>query len=184
VRVLAISGSLRGGSHNTMLLRAAAALAPEGVEVELYEGLKRVPPYDEDDDRDPAPAEVTRLREAVAGADALLVATPEYNHSLPGQLKTALDWLSRPRAASALHNLPAAVVGASTGAFGAIWSQAEVRKVLAAAGARVVEDDVAVGHAHEAFDADGGLVSEEHAAQLREVLAELVAQVEARSVAA
>src|SRR5262249_2251317 len=83
VRVLAISGSLRGGSHNTMLLRAAAALAPEGVEVELYDGLKRIPPYDEDDDRDPAPAEVARLREAVAGADALLVATPEYNHSLP-----------------------------------------------------------------------------------------------------
>jgi chromate reductase, NAD(P)H dehydrogenase (quinone) len=184
VRVLAISGSLRGGSHNTMLLRAAAALAPEGVEIELYEGLKRVPPYDEDDDRDPAPAEVTRLREAVAGADALLVATPEYNHSIPGQLKTALDWLSRPRAAPALRNVPAAVVGASTGAFGAIWSQAEVRKVLAAAGARVVEDDVAVGHAHEAFDPDGRLASEEHAAQLREVLAELAAQVEARSIAA
>jgi chromate reductase len=164
-----------------MLLRAAAALAPEGVEIELYEGLKRVPPYDEDDDRDPAPAEVTRLREAVAGADALLVATPEYNHSIPGQLKTALDWLSRPRAAPALRNVPAAVVGASTGAFGAIWSQAEV---LAAAGARVVEDDVAVGHAHEAFDPNGRLASEEHAAQLREVLAELAAQVEARSIAA
>jgi chromate reductase len=182
--ILGISGSLRRGSHNTKLLRAAAELVPPGVELRLYEGLKDVPPYDEDDDHDPAPEPVARLRAAVSGADALLVATPEYNHSIPGQLKNAVDWCSRPAGGGALWNVPVAVVGASTGAFGAVWSQAEMRKVLGAAGARVVEGDVALGHAHDKFDADGALLDEVVRDQLRVVIAELVAEAAQTSRAA
>src|SRR5438105_8724133 len=159
MRVLGISGSLRRDSHNTSLLRAAAELLPDGVELELWDGLKAVPPYDEDDDVEPAPAAVTELRDAIAGADAILIATPEYNHSVPGQLKNAIDWASRPLATNPLRNMPVAVVGASMGAFGAVWAQAELRKVLAATGARVVEGEVAVGHAHERL-ADGRLADE------------------------
>ncbi len=129
MKVLGISGSLRRDSHNTALLRAAAELVPGGVELELWDGLRAVPPYDEDDDVEPAPAAVTELRDAVAGADAILFATPEYNHSIPGQLKNALDWASRPLATNPLRNKPVAVVGASIGAFGAVWAQAELRKV-------------------------------------------------------
>lgn len=175
MKVLALSGSLRRDSHNTNLLRNAANLVGDDVEFVLWEGLKDVPPYDEDDDRGGAPIAVARLRAAVAGADALLIATPEYNSSVPGQLKNALDWVSRPLATNPLRNKPAAVVGASAGAFGAVWTQAELRKVLAAIGARVVEGEVAVGHAPERFDADGTLVDEALREQLGEVVERLVA---------
>jgi chromate reductase, NAD(P)H dehydrogenase (quinone) len=137
MKILAIAGSLRRESHNRRLLLAAAELLPPGVDFEMFEGLKAVPPYDQDDDLEPAPPAVARLRAAIAGADALLIATPEYNSSIPGQLKNALDWASRPIASSVLRNKPVAVVGASTGAFGAVWAQAELRKVLGATGAGV-----------------------------------------------
>ena len=111
-------------------------------------GLRDVPPYDQDDDVEPAPAAVAALREAVADADAVLIATPEYNLSIPGALKNALDWASRPFATNAFRNKPVAVIGASAGLFGAVWAQAELRKVLGQAmGARVVEGEVAVGQA-------------------------------------
>ena len=170
MKILAISGSLRTESHNSALLRSAAALFPEDVELEFFDGLRAVPPYDEDDDVEPAPAAVVHLRNAIAGADAILIATPEYNHSIPGQLKNAIDWASRPLATNPLRNKPVAVVGASVGAFGAVWAQAELRKVLAATGARVVDGEVAVGHAHQKFDADGRLDDD----TLRETLAEVV----------
>jgi len=137
MKVLAISGSLRRDSYNTKLLRAAEELLPPAVDFVLYEGLKGVPPYDQEDDVEPAPPAVAALRRAVADADAILFATPEYNSSIPGVLKNALDWVSRPVATNSLRNKPVAVVGASTGAFGAVWAQAELRKVLAAIGARV-----------------------------------------------
>src|ERR671929_824677 len=146
MKVLAVSGSLRSDSYNAKLLRAAERLLPAGVELEIWDGLKAVPPYDEDDDVEPAPAAVAALRAAIAGADALLFATPESNSSVPGQLKNPLDWVSRPFAKNPLRGKPVAVVGASAGAFGAVWSQAELRKVLGAMGARVVEGGVAVGH--------------------------------------
>jgi chromate reductase len=174
--VLAISGSLRRDSYNTKLLRAAEELLPPGVELELYEDLKEIPPYDEDDDGHLAPAPVVFLREAVAKADAILIATPEYNSSIPGQLKNALDWVSRPIATNTLRYKPVAVVGASTGAFGAVWSQAELRKVLAAIGARVIEGDVAVGHAPTRFDEDGSLVDLELREQLGEVVDALLGE--------
>ena len=176
MRVLGISGSLRRDSYNTRLLEAARELFDaEGVEFVLYEGLKDIPPYDEDDDGDDAPAAVADFRDAIAGADAVLFATPEYNSSIPGQLKNAIDWASRPIATNVLRNKPVAVVGASTGAFGAVWAQAELRKVLAATGARVLEGDVAFGHADRHFDADGRLPEGELRDQLAEVVAGLVA---------
>jgi chromate reductase, NAD(P)H dehydrogenase (quinone) len=180
MKILGISGSLRRGSYNTSLLGAAVGLLPDEVEFELWGGLKEVPPYDEDDDTEEAPAAATALREAIAGADAVLFATPEYNSSVPGQLKNAIDWVSRPLATNPLRNKPVAVVGASTGAFGAVWSQGELRKVLAATGARVVEGEVAVGHAPTRFDEEGRLVDENLLEQLEEVVAVLVAAAAAR----
>ena len=181
-RVLAISGSLRRDSYNTALLRAATFRAPAGVELELWDGLKAVPPYDEDDDGDLVPAAVTALRSAVAGADAVLFATPEYNHSIPGALKNAIDWLSRPFATNPLRNKPVAVVGASTGIFGAVWAQAELRKVLGAVGARVLDRELAVGQAADRIDG-GRLADDETGQALADVLYDLDAAAQARDVA-
>jgi chromate reductase len=178
-RILGISGSLRRDSHNTSLLRAAAEAAGPDVEVEVYEGLKDVPPYDEDDDLHPRPGAVARLNAAIVDADAVLFATPEYNSSIPGQLKNAIDWISRPVATNVLRNKPVAVVGASTGAFGAVWAQAELRKVLAALGARVLHIELPVPHAHTRFDGEG-LTDEEIRASLAEAVEELAAEVRER----
>jgi chromate reductase len=183
MKVLGISGSLRRDSHNTKLLRAAGELLPSFVEFEVWEGLKAVPPYDEEDDVQPAPPAVAALRVAVAEADALLISTPEYNSSVPGQLKNAIDWLSRPLATNPLRNKPVAVIGASTGAFGAVWAQAELRKVLGATGARVVDADVALGHAPTKFDEEGTLVDVELREQLGETVETLLAETPARLLA-
>ena len=174
MRILGISGSLRKDSWNRKLLLAAAELLPEDVELELWDGLKAMPPYDEDDDGEPGPPPVAALRAAIADADAVLVATPEYNSSVPGQLKNALDWASRPFATNPLRFKPVAVVGASTGAFGAVWAQAELRRVLGTIGARVIEGEVAVGHAPERFDETGRFADEDLREQLAEVLDSLV----------
>jgi chromate reductase, NAD(P)H dehydrogenase (quinone) len=179
-KVLGISGSLRRDSHNTSLLRAVAEAAGPGVELVLYDDLKAVPPYDEDDDVRPRPDAVERLTAAIASADAVLFSTPEYNASIPGQLKNAIDWISRPIATNALRNKPVAVVGASTGAFGAVWAQAELRKVLAALGARVLDVEVPVGHAHTRFE-DGRLTDDEVNERLLEALEALVVEAGART---
>jgi chromate reductase, NAD(P)H dehydrogenase (quinone) len=177
MRVLGISGSLRRDSHNTKLLRAAGELlAATGVDFEVYEELKSVPPYDEDDDTDDSPATAVHLREAIDTADAVLFATPEYNGSVPGQLKNAVDWASRPHRVSALWGKPVAVIGASTGMFGAVWAQAELRKILKTAGARVVETEVAVAKADSRFDEAGSLVDEEIREQLEETVELLLAE--------
>jgi len=177
--VLGISGSLRRDSHNTKLLRAAGELfEAEGVEFEIYEGLKEVPPYDEDDDVGGGPEAVARLRAAVAGADALFFSTPEYNSSIPGQLKNVVDWLSRPLAENVLRNKPVAVIGASTGMFGAVWAQAELRKVLGATGARVAEGEVPVGHAQTRFDEAGRLNDPNLVEEIQAVIDALLAEVE------
>ncbi len=178
MHVLAISGSLRRGSHNTALLRAAEELLPPPATLELFDGLKQVPPYDEDDDGPDAPAAARRLREAVADADAILIATPEYNSSIPGQLKNALDWVSRPAGGSAARGKPVAVIGASTGMFGAVWAQADVRKVMGAIGARVLDRELPVAKADNAFTEDGRLADLELHDQLEETLAELISLAE------
>jgi chromate reductase len=175
MRLLGISGSLRAASYNTALLRAAAELAPEGVEVELYQGLELLPPYNEEHDTDEPPAEVERLREAIASADAVLFSTPEYNGSMPGQMKQALDWGSRPYKSSALWGKPVAVVGASVTDYGAIWAQDHLRKGLGLAGARVLEEELPVSKAPERFDDDGELVDLELRDRLSEIL-ELLAE--------
>jgi chromate reductase, NAD(P)H dehydrogenase (quinone) len=161
MRILGISGSLRGGSQNTMLLRAAAELAPDGVELEIYDGLKDIPPYDEDDDVEPAPAAVAEFRDAIAAADAVVFSTPEYNSSVPGALKNALDWASRPYATNPFRNKPVAIFGATQGAFGAVWAQADLKKIVGAMGARTLDVQVAVGQAREKFDADGRLLDDD-----------------------
>ena len=183
MRVLGIAGSLRRESHNRRLLRAAAALLPPEAELVEFDGLKAVPPFDEDDEA-AEPQGVRALREAIAGADAVLIATPEYNSSVPGQLKNAVDWASRPSATAVLRNKPAAVIGASTGMFGAVWAQAELRKVLAAAGARVVDRELPVAGADEAFEPDGSLAEGDLELELGGILAELVATAEQRTAAA
>jgi chromate reductase, NAD(P)H dehydrogenase (quinone) len=180
MRILAIAGSLRRDSHNARLLRYVAERAPAGVEVEIWDGLRSIPPYDADSDTDLAPAPIADLRRAIASADALLIATPEYNASIPGVLKNAIDWASRPRARTVLQNKPVAVIGASTGSFGAVWAQAELRKVLAHTGARVVGLDLPVAKADDAFDESGALHSAELDLRCADVLAALVDSVEAR----
>ncbi|HEX8751982.1 MAG TPA: NAD(P)H-dependent oxidoreductase [Solirubrobacterales bacterium] len=179
MRVLGISGSLRRDSYNSALLRAAAERLPAGAELIEFEGLREIPPYDADlEEREGAPAAVAELRAAVREADAVLLATPEYNHSIPGALKNALDWVSRPAGRSALMGKPAAVLGASTGMFGAVWAQAELRKVLGAMGGRVVEAELPIPRAQEQYR-DGRLeLSPEQSAQLQELLAQLLAEVE------
>ncbi len=185
MRVLAISGSLRRDSHNTKLLRAAGELVAEGgAEFEVFDGLKAIPPYDEDDDLGDGPPAVARFRQAIADADALLFATPEYNSSIPGVLKNAVDWASRPPAESPLRNKPVAVIGASIGMFGAVWSQAELRKVLAATGARVLDVELAVGHAHEHLDEAGHLTDSAQHEALRDSVLLLVGERENVEVAA
>jgi len=173
VRILGLSGSLRRDSYNTALLRAAAEELPPGATLEIYDGLRDVPPYDADLE-DEAPEAVKRLREAISSADALLLATPEYNGSISGVLKNAIDWASRPKGASSLDGKPAAVVGASTGLFGAVWAQAELRKVLDIAGAEPLEGEVPVGQAHHALDEQGRLKDPDLRQALRERVRQLV----------
>src|SRR5687768_2813598 len=177
--VLGLSGSLRQDSHNRKLLRAAASELPPGTRLAVWEGLASLPPYDQDLDVAPAPPEVRRLRDALAAADAVLISTPEYNSSIPGVLKNALDWASRPFPQNALRDKPVAVVGASTGLFGAVWAQAETRKVLKTIGAHVVDHELPVGSADTAFDADGNLVEPELRAELAEVVGDLLREVRA-----
>ena len=167
MRILAISGSLRAASFNTALLRAAVDVAPEGVEVELFTGLDRLPAYNEDLDIEPAPAEVARLRAHIAAADALIISTPEFNGTMPGHLKTAIDWASRPYGqAAALFGKPVLVIGASVTDYGAVWAQDHARKALGIAGARVHEGELALARAAERFADDGGLSHADTEAQL------------------
>jgi chromate reductase, NAD(P)H dehydrogenase (quinone) len=166
MRILAVSGSLRESSFNTSLLRAAIEAAPEGIELELWEGLGELPLYDDDLEGD-VPESVQRLRDDWEAADAILFSTPEYNGSVPGGLKNAIDWASRPRLDAALRNKTVAVVGASTGQFGALWAQQDLKRILGVAGARVVGTEIPVSRAHERFDSQGRLLDGEIFEQLR-----------------
>ena len=176
MKILAVSGSLRRESHNTQLLRAALEAAPAGVEVELWEGLRDVPLYDQDLDTTEPLESVRRLREAWGSADAILFATPEYNGSVPGVLKNAIDWASRPVREASLTNQTVSVIGASNGQFGAMWAQADLRKILGTAGARVVGDELPVARASEKFDSEGRLLDGELFARLRLVLGTLASE--------
>ena len=178
MRILGIAGSLRRGSHNRRLVRAAAQQLPPGVELVEWDGLAGIPAFDEDLETTP-PDVVQAFLDEIEAADAVLIATPEYNASVPGALKNALDWASRPFPDNVLKEKPMAVVGASTGLFGAVWAQAEVRKVLKASGAHVLEDELPVGLADGAFGDDDRLQDPELAARLADLVGDLVREVSA-----
>ncbi|HEU5010060.1 MAG TPA: NAD(P)H-dependent oxidoreductase [Gaiellaceae bacterium] len=176
MKILALSGSLRRDSFNTALAYAARELAPEGIEVEVYDGLGLIPHYDQDLDHEDVetPESVADLRRRIEEADALLVITPEYNGSITGVLKNAIDWASARHRGSWLRNKTVAVAGATTGQYGAIWAQQDLKRVLGIAGARVVGGELPVSTAHEKFDAHGRLVDRLLADRLRLHLATLV----------
>jgi len=176
MRILGIAGSLRRGSHNRKLLRAAGRALPPGAELVEWEGLGDLPIFDEDHEDSP-PAAARAFLAAVEESDGLLIATPEYNASVPGGLKNALDWASRPFPDNVLRDKPSAVVGASTGLFGAVWAQAEVRKALKASGAHVLESELPVGLADSAFAEDGTLADPELAARLADLVGDLMREV-------
>jgi chromate reductase len=178
MRILGISGSLRRGSHNRRLLRAAGDALPPGADLVEWEGLAGLPAFDEDLESTPPPP-VQDFLDQIEEADAILIATPEYNASLPGSLKNALDWASRPFPDNVLRDKPAVVIGASTGLFGAVWAQAEVRKVLKTSGAHVLESELPVGMADTAFDEDGSLVNPDLSARLSDLVSDLVREVAA-----
>jgi chromate reductase, NAD(P)H dehydrogenase (quinone) len=183
MEILGLSGSLRRDSYNTRLLGGARKLLPSAVKFVIFDQLAAIPPYSEDDEHEAPPA-VAALKAAIAGSDALLIATPEYNASIPGQLKNALDWISRPVSATPLRGKPAAVIGASTGLFGAVWAQAELRKVLATIGARVVDRELPIAQAEEALGSDGLPLDELALEQLSATLDGLLELVGVDSLAA
>lgn len=176
MRILVVPGSLRSGSYNAALARAALGASPAGVEAELYDGLGALPPYDADVDGEDAPVAVQDLRRRIADADAVLFVTPEYNGSVPGVLKNAVDWASRPRSDAALAGKTVAVAGATTGQYGAVWAQQDLRRILGIAGARVIEGELPVSRAQNVFDEEGRLLDESVARRLREHLEALVAE--------
>ena len=177
--ILAVSGSLRAESYNTKLLAEAAAVAPVGAKLVPWGDLASIPAFSEDNEND-AGAAVHALRAAIAEAGAVLIATPEYNGSLPGQLKNALDWASRPFPDNVLRDKPVAVIGASPSPGGTARAQADARKVLTAIGAQVLDAEVLVPHAYRQFDSTGRLVD----ADLRHQLERLVAELHTSSLAA
>jgi len=179
MQILGIAGSLRSGSVNAQLLQLAAETLPDGVELAVWEGLRDIPPFDQDTEETPSVA-VAGLRSAVAAADAVLIATPEYNGSIPGTLKNALDWGSRPGATSVFRGKPVAVIGASPGAFGGVWAHEETRKVLGIMGARVVSAGLSLGKAADRLATPDDDLRE----QLRTVLETLVAEAAIRAAAA
>lgn len=170
--ILGISGSLRAGSHNTSLLRYAARLASPASIVTMWDELAEVPPFNEDHEYDPAP-EVLDLRAEIESADGLLIATPEYNTSVPGQLKNALDWASRPYGEGVLIDKPVAVVSASISDYGAEWSHNALRHVLSASGSRVVQRQLCVPRADTAFDGDEELKDPQQRSTLTALLEDL-----------
>src|SRR5256714_10554161 len=157
--LLAISGSLRKGSYNSMLLRAATALTPAEIAVEVYESLAAIPLFDEDvEARSNGGPPVTHLRSAVREADGLLISTPEYNQSMSGVLKNAIDWLSRPGPDEVLVAKPTAIMGASGGRWGTRLAQANLRQVLTATESLVMpQPAVFVAEASKVFDERGSL---------------------------
>ncbi len=160
MNVLAMCGSLRRGSYNRMLLNNALRLAPAGMSIEIDERLRDLPHYDQDCETQLPPI-VHALKERVRAADGLLFVTPEYNHSIPGVLKNAIDWISRPAAASPFAGKPVAVFGCGTGAFGAVRMQVAFREILHSVGARQLPRfEVIVFNAAQRFDAEGTLTDQ------------------------
>jgi chromate reductase len=166
MRVLGLCGSLRRDSYNRRLLAAAAKELPDAAVFGVFDEIDEIPPYNEDTEASETPAAVQALRTAIAAAGAIVIATPEYNASVPGFLKNAIDWASRPYPDHVLRGKPVAVVGASTSAFGATLAQSDLRRVLKSLGAQVLEAELPVSRAYEAFLADGRLADPQLRSQL------------------
>jgi NAD(P)H-dependent FMN reductase len=176
IKVLTLVGSLRAASVNRQLAELAAENAPAGVSVSVYDGLGDLPLYNEDLDNENPPASVVAARAAAADADAVLAVTPEYNASIPGVLKNAIDWLSRPYGQGALQGKPLAVIGASHGQYGGVWAHDETRKSFGVAGTRVVEE-IKLSIPGTALDGKHPRENAELVESLREVVGQLVASV-------
>ncbi len=182
--ILGIAGSLRAGSHNKALLRAARELAPAGTEFVEFD-VRHLPHYDGDVEAAGDPETVTAFKDVIREADALLIATPEYNRGLPGVLKNAIDWASRPPLASPLARKPVAIMGASTGLGGTARAQQQLRDALEFPGAIVIEEpEVLVREAFMRFDEDGELADEEARAEIAALLEALVEATEGVTLAA
>jgi chromate reductase len=177
MHILGLCGSLRQDSYNRRLLASAAQELPDDAVFIVFEDIARLPPYNEDIDAHDTPVAVLALRRAIAAASGIVIATPEYNASVPGLLKNAIDWASRPYPDHALRGKPVIVAGASISPYGATLAQAELRRVLNAIGAHVLEGELAVAQANEAFGADGRLAD----ARLRSELASHVQALVARA---
>ncbi len=173
MRVLGIAGSLRSASYNRGLLRAAQELAPDGMELELYDRLSDLPYYDGDVEAAGVPEPVQRLRDAIRRADAVVFTTPEYNRGTSGVLKNAIDWASRPPRQSVLDGKPVALMGATTGISGTANAQRQVREALLFPGAQTLPEEVLVARAGEKFDEDGGLTDPQVRAEVRVLLERL-----------
>jgi len=176
INVLVLLGSLRAASVNRQLAELAIEGAPDGVNLRLFDRLGELPFYNEDIDNDDVAEPVAALRAAAADSDAALVVTPEYNGSIPGVLKNAVDWLSRPYGDSALKNKPMAVVGASLGQYGGVWAHDETRKTFGIAGPRVIED-LKLSIPMTTFDGKHPRENTEVAGNLRDIVGKLAAEV-------
>ena len=173
VTILGIAGSLRKDSYNRAALRAAGQLAPEGATIEIFE-INDIPPFNQDDEQNP-PAKVTELKTKVRAADAILFVTPEYNYSIPGVLKNAIDWASRPYGDSAWDGKPVAVMGASVGVFGSVRAQYHLRQCFIFLNMYPINrPEVMIGNASERFDEQGNLVDETSKDLIRQLLRNLV----------
>ncbi|MBO9649492.1 MAG: NAD(P)H-dependent oxidoreductase [Variovorax sp.] len=176
VRLLAISGSLRRNSHSTAVLRNIGTLVPQGVVLELMT-LEQVPPYDGDQDGAAPPQGVVELKAAIAGADGLVICSPEYNYGMPGVLKNAIDWASRPAFASPLKGKPALIITASPGVLGGVRAQAQIREALAATLARpILRPHVAIPNVPSRFQ-DGQIVDQVTVETLKGALDDLLDEI-------
>lgn len=174
MHVLGLCGSLRQDSYNRRLLAAAAKELPDAAVFQLFDDIAAIPAYNEDIEAHDTPAAVRALRVAIATASGVVIATPEYNASVPGLLKNVIDWASRPHPDHALRGKPVIVVGASTSTFGAVLAQAELRRVLKAIGAELLDVELPVSQAHEAFAQDGRLANPGLQARLASMVLHLV----------
>jgi chromate reductase len=180
VNIGAVAGSVRAGSWARSLLRAISNRPPPGVALTIWDGLESVPPFNEDLESGPAPVGVAEMRRMIETSDAVLIVTPEYNMSVPGVLKNALDWASRPFGQSALIGKPVAVVGTSPLPSGGASALSDVGKLVSLIGARVVESELAIGSVHTRFD-ESQISDPELVARMGELFAKLVEAVAAES---
>jgi chromate reductase len=173
IRILGIAGSLRRESYNRAALRAATQLLPEGATIEIFE-LDGIPGFNQDDEQDP-PTKVVELKRRIREADAILIVTPEYNYSVPGVLKNAIDWASRPYGDSAWNGKPAAIMGASVGTFGTARAQYHLRQIFVFLNMYTLnQPEVMIGNASERFDAEGNLTHDVTREFIRQLLQNLV----------